>query len=73
MIYLLSGNYEEARKWASSQNLDGEEWFATLDVDELMQRSNFHIIVLPGAQFLSPPFFERLWNTAQKRGRVGRL
>lgn len=72
MIYILSGNYDQAKKWASSQHLSNDEWFCSLDLDELRQTSNFHVIVLESASELSTLFFEKLFNLAQQRGRINR-
>ena len=72
MIYILAGNYASARKWATAQILSDNEWFSTLDLDELKNRDNFHVVVLETASELSPIFFERLFNLANARGRINR-
>lgn len=70
MIYILAGTYDHARKWAKSQQLSKDEWFCTLDAEELKQRMNFHVIVLDTAAELPSPLFERLFRLGQIRGRI---
>jgi hypothetical protein len=72
MIFIISGNYAQAKKWANAQLLTDDEWFATLDLDELKSRQNFHVIVLESAAELPSPLFERVFRMAQIRGRMGR-
>lgn len=72
MICIIAGNYSQAKKWAASQMLADDEWFSTLDLDDLKSRENFHVIVLDTASELSPLYFERLFNLARKRGRMNR-
>lgn len=70
MIYILAGSYEKAEKWAATQMLSRDEWFSTLDIDELKRVNNFHVIVLDSASELPPPFFEKLFRTAHLQGRI---
>ena len=72
MIFILAGNYSQAKKWASAQMLTDEEWFCTLDLDDLKSRENFHVVVLETASELQPIQFERLFNLGQLRGRMNR-
>ena len=72
MIYILAGNYASASKWAAAQMLSEEEWFCTLDLDELNSKQDFHVIVLETASELPPIVFERLFNLGQSRGRINR-
>jgi len=72
MIYILAGNYANAKKWAVAQMLADDEWFSSLDEADLKSRENFHIVVLETASELSPIFFERLFNLANARGRINR-
>jgi len=71
-IFILAGTYANAKKWADAQQLDGNSWFSTLDLDELRVRDNFHVVVLETASELSPIYFERLFNLAHARGRINR-
>jgi hypothetical protein len=50
-----------------------EEWFCTLDLDELKQAYNFHVIIHESASELPPPFFEKVFSLAHMRGRINRL
>lgn len=70
MIFIISGTYKDAKKWAVTQQLACDEWFATLDEDELLHRKDFHTIVLESAAELPSPLFERLFSLGQKRGRM---
>lgn len=72
MIFILAGAYSHAKKWAESQFLANDEWFYTLDLDELKSRENFHVVVLDSAAELSPMFFEKVFNMAHTRGRMNR-
>lgn len=72
MIFILAGNYASAKKWAIAQMLSDDEWFASLDEEDLKSRNNFHVVILDSAGELSPIFFERLFNLAHTRGRINR-
>ena len=72
-ICLLAGNLYEAQTFARSQFLDDEQWFYPKDVNDLIFRSNFHVLVIGSAgQNIPSSFFEKILQTALKRGRVGR-
>lgn len=72
MIYILAGSYAQAKKWAAAQQLADNEWFSTLDPDELKGKENFHVVVLDTASELPPIFFEKIFNLARLRGRMNR-
>jgi len=72
MIYILAVSHKSAKKWAVSQQLQDNEWFTTLDPDDLKMFSNFHVIVHETASELSPGFFEKIYSLARARGRIGR-
>lgn len=72
MIYILAGTYSQAKKWAAAQQLADDEWFSTLDFDELKSKENFHVVILDTASELPPIFFEKLFNLARLRGRMNR-
>ena len=73
MICIISGNYLEAKQYASAQHWSDSEWFYPTDVDELMQRNNFHVIVIGTAgQNVPPKYFEKVFQLAHQRGRIGR-
>jgi hypothetical protein len=72
LIFVLAGNYNSAKKWAIAQMLADDEWFCTMDLDELKRASNFHVIILESASELPSTFFERLYTLAQSRGRINR-
>lgn len=72
MIYILAGSYNNAKKWATAQLLGDDEWFSTLDLDELNRASNFHVVIHESASELSPSFFEKVFSLAHTRGRINR-
>lgn len=72
MIYILAGSYKSAKKWAAAQLLTDDEWFCTLDLDDLKSRENFHVVVLETASDLPPIQFERVFSLAHIRGRINR-
>lgn len=72
MIFILAGTYSQAKKWATAQHLADDEWFSTLDLDELRRASNFHVVVLDTAAELPPGFFEKVFTLARQRGRINR-
>ena len=72
MIFILAGTYNQAKKWAAAQLLADNEWFSTLDLDELRRASNFHVVIHESASELSPAYFERLFSLAHSRGRIDR-
>lgn len=73
MIFVIAGTHDKARRWAQAQQLADNEWTSTLDLDELRQISNFHVIVLESASELAPSFFEKIFNLALQRGRMNRM
>ena len=72
MIFIIAGSHIHAKKWAAAQMLSDDEWFCTLDLDDLKSRQNFHVVVLETASELPPMHFERLFNLGQARGRINR-
>jgi hypothetical protein len=72
MIFILAGTYSQAKKWAAAQQLSDDEWFCTLDLDELKGRENFHVVVLETASELTSIQFEKLFHLAHIRGRINR-
>lgn len=72
MICIIAGNYSQAKKWAASQMLADNEWFYTLEREDILSRENFHIIVLESAAELHPAQFERIYSLAKIRGRINR-
>lgn len=72
-ICIIAGNYQEALTWAKGQNLSPEDWFYPVDLDELNIRSNFHVLVVGTAgQNVPVSYFNKFYNLACARGRVGR-
>jgi hypothetical protein len=73
MICILAGNYPEAVRWASANELDSNEWFYPMNVEDLYSKQNFHVIVVGSAgQNVPPQFFERVYQLAKQRGRLNR-
>jgi len=72
-LCLIAGSYLEAKTWARGQMLDDSSWFYPTDIEELKNRSNFHVIVIGSAgQNVPASYFEKLYTLAQQRGRIGR-
>ena len=73
-ICLIAGNKEEAYRYARSQNLSSEQWFFPKDINDLQFRSNFHVIVVGTAGYNFPSsIFEKIYNLALERGKIGRI
>jgi hypothetical protein len=73
VICLIAGNYQEALTYAKGQLFDHDEWFFPRDPIDLEQRSNFHVLVIGTAGLNVPPaYFERIFQLAKTRGRIGR-
>ena len=72
-LCLLAGNSEEAYRFARLQNLDKDQWFFPKNENDLMFRNNFHVLVVGSAGFNFPSsIFEKIYNLALERGRIGR-
>jgi len=73
-ICLLAGNLLEAKRFASNQGLDEDQWFFPRTMSDLLFKSNFHVIVIGSAGMNTPPdFFEKVYKLALERGKIGRL
>lgn len=72
-ICLIAGNFDEAKTWASGQQLDDDTWFFPEHESDLLFKSNFHVLVVGTAGWnVHPKYFERIFNLAKERGRIGR-
>jgi len=72
-LCLLAGNSEEAYRFARLQNLDKDQWFFPKNESDLLFRNNFHVLVVGSAGFNFPSaIFEKIYNLALERGRIGR-
>jgi hypothetical protein len=73
-LCLIAGNEEEAYKWARNQNLNKDQYFYPKDINDLIFKSNFHVLVIGTAgQNVPSSFFEQIYNLALERGRIGRF
>lgn len=73
-ICLIAGNREEAYRYARSQNLEVDQWFFPTSPNELRFLSNFHVIVVGTAGYNFPnTIFEKIYQLALERGRIGRI
>lgn len=73
MICIIAGNYDEAKTWASGQNLYDDEWFYPTNESDLISRADFHVIVIGTAGYNIPTsWFNSFYELAQRRGRIGR-
>ena len=71
MICILAGNYHEAKRYASAQLLEDDEWFFPVDERDLLSRTNFHVLVVGTAGMNVPSsYFERILSLAKQRGSL---
>jgi hypothetical protein len=70
MIAIISGTYKEAKSWAKGQLLEDDEWFYVNDIDDLINRTNFHVLVVGTADEINPHHFEKLFSLARKKGKT---
>ena len=74
MICILSGNYQEAVRYARSQDWEDSEWFFPTDITDLQARTNFHVVVVGSAGMNVPSsYFERVFSLAKHQGRINRV
>lgn len=72
-ICLIAGNQEEAYRYAKNQNLEANQWFYPKDINELLFKENFHVLVIGTAGHNIPSsLFEKIYQLALERGRIGR-
>lgn len=73
-ICIIAGNPEEALMFAKAQNIPRECWFYPKHLNDLVFKSNFYVFVVGTAgQNIPNSIFEELYQTAQKRGKIGRI
>lgn len=73
-ICLIAGNTQEAKTFARSQMLEDDQYFIPRDENDLLFRSNFHVLVVGTAGMNTPSsYFEKVFQTALLRGRIGRF
>jgi hypothetical protein len=70
MICLISPTYNQARKWADTQNLLNHEWFYASDETDLLSRMSFHVLVIGEFPEERLSWFEKIYATAKRRGRL---
>lgn len=72
-ICILAGNKIEADNFARGQNLESDQYFYPKDVNDLIFRTNFHVLVIGSAGQNTPSlYFERIYELARKRGQIDR-
>lgn len=73
-ICLIAVNQEEAYKFARSQNFEPDQWFYPKNSAELSFKNDFHVIVVGNlGQNFFPSDFEKMYQLALKRGKIGRI
>ena len=73
-ICIIAGNELEAYRFAQSQNWDKSCWFYPNSINELLFKKNFHVLVVGTAgENSAPDVFEKLYNLALVRGKIGRF
>jgi len=71
-ICIFAPNEDDAHRWARSQNLDKTQYFYPHSTLEIMTRHNFHVIVIETGN-ISSSEFEKAYNLALQRGKIGRF
>lgn len=73
-ICILAGNSEEAYRFARLQNWEPTQWFYPKTENDLIFNSNFHVIVVGTAgQNMPSQMFEKIYQLALTRGKIGRI
>ncbi len=73
MICIIAGDELEAETWAHSHLLARNEWFFPKDERDLIDKTNFHVLVVGTAGFNIPViYFNKIFALAQQRGKIGR-
>lgn len=70
-ICIFAENEEEAKKWARGQNLDKEQYFYAHSERDILFKTNFHVIAIGSSNI--PSYFEKIYNLALERGKIGRI
>jgi hypothetical protein len=71
MICLIAGNFLEAKRWADGQQLNSDEWFYPRNLESVMKRKDFHVLVIGSAgQNVEPAYFDLIFRTAKRQGRL---
>lgn len=68
MICLLAGSRLEALRYAFGQQLKTAEWFCPDTYEEIMGRTDFHVITLPGFADLPERFRDKMYQLAKHNG-----
>lgn len=72
-ICIIAGNADEAYRYARSQYWEKDQWFFPNNPNELMFKTNFHVLVIGSAGFNFPPsMFEKIFKLAHERGKIDR-
>ena len=72
-ICLLAGNEHEAYTYAHNQSLEKDQWFYPKSENELLFKTNFHVLVVGTAGMNIPShYFEKIYKLALERGRIDR-
>ena len=70
-ICLIASNAHEAYNFAKSQYLEEDQWFYPRDINDLLFKTNFHVIVV-GMVHMPSSLFEKTYLLALERGKIGR-
>ena len=73
-ICIIAGNEEEAYRYARNQGLEKDQYFYPKDVNDLLFKSNFHVLVVGSAgQNVPSSYFNKIYSIALERGKIGRI
>lgn len=73
-ICLIAGNDHEAYQFARNQGLETNQWFYPKSINELLFKTNFHVLVIGTAgQNIPSQLFEKIYQLALERGKIDRI
>ena len=73
-ICIIAESELEAYRWAKGQNLEKNQYFYLYSASDLLFKRNFHVILVGNAGQNTPPdVFEKVYNLALQRGKIGRF
>lgn len=70
MICLIAASFLEAQRFAYTQYLSNDEWFFCLDENDLVNRKNFHVLVVGNMHNVPSFHFEKLYQLAKQKGNL---
>lgn len=73
-ICIFAKSEDEARRWARSQNLNHDQYFYPHSINDILFKTNFHVIAIGITELsVDSKYFEKIYNLALERGKIGRI